>query len=182
MLFRELETDRLRLKNIYGDDQEFMLSHFSGPEVNRFLFDREPLASLEEANEIIQFYLQPEPREQHRWILVRKEDGIKIGTCGFHCWNRTKKTCELGYDLQPHAWGKGYMSEALQAILWFAKNDMKVLQVEACIYPKNEGSVRLAESLGFVFGGKTLTDSFRGKPYEHRIYALDFAVKEEPVI
>lgn len=65
MFFQEIETERLLLKNISFDDRDFMLKEFSDDAVNRYLFDVEPLSNLEEADELINFYLQPEPRAQH---------------------------------------------------------------------------------------------------------------------
>jgi [ribosomal protein S5]-alanine N-acetyltransferase len=100
MFFKELETDRLVLKNICSEDKDFILKQFSNDTVNQYLFDAESLNNLEEANELIDFYIQPEPRTQHRWILILKVNGIKIGTCGFHCWNKNNNSVEIGYDLQ----------------------------------------------------------------------------------
>ena len=62
MLFHEIETERLRLKNISFEDREFMSKQFSDDSVNKYLFDAEPLNNLKEADELIDFYLQPEPR------------------------------------------------------------------------------------------------------------------------
>lgn len=68
MLFKNLETERLYLKNIDISDRDFIYSQFSDDIVNRYLFDAEPLTDIEGADEIIAFYIQPEPRFQHRWI------------------------------------------------------------------------------------------------------------------
>ena len=119
MLFRELETERLLLKNISMDDREFIFDQFSNESINQYLYDAEPLVDIQGADEIIDFYLEPEPRAQHRWILISKE-GTKIGTCGFHCWNTSEGICDIGYDLNPNYHNKGYMNEAINAILRFA--------------------------------------------------------------
>lgn len=172
MLFKELETDRLLLKNISKDDRNFILNQFSNTEVNRYLFDAEPLADIQAADEIIAFYIQPEPRLQHRWILVTKAEGIEIGTCGFHFWDTNNQVCDVGYDLNEAYWGKGYMMEAMQAILAFAADAMNLKRINACIYIENYSSLKLAERLGFKFEGKTQNLTFRGKEYEHRILTL----------
>ena len=111
MLFKALETERLILKNISFDDRDFIYDQFSNASVNQYLYDAEPLVDIQGADEIIEFYLQPEPRAQHRWILMTKA-GTKIGTCGFHCWNSSKGVCDIGYDLNPNFEGEGYMTEA----------------------------------------------------------------------
>jgi len=173
MFFRELETSRLYLKNISVNDRDFIFKQFSNDDVNKYLFDSEPLVNMCEADEIIEFYIQPEPRVQHRWILERKEDGKKIGTCGFHCWDKVTGCCDVGYDLFPVFEGKGYMSEAMQAIIAFAKTDMKVVCINACIYIDNTKSIKLAEKLGFIFKGQMKDEIFRGEKYPHKILTLD---------
>ena len=170
MFFRELETDRLYLRNISADDRDFIFRQFTNTTVNRYLFDAEPLVDMDGANEIIEFYTRPEPRLQHRWILVQKADNARMGTCGFHRWEKARQCCDVGYDLYPDFWGNGYMREVLRAILEFARNDMRVKRIDACIYPDNAASVRLAESLGFVFEGNMKDEIFRGKKYPHKVY------------
>lgn len=173
MLFKELETERLILKNISFEDRDFILDQFSNMTINKYLFDAEPLVDIQGADELIDFYLQPKPRPQHRWILVTKE-GTKIGTCGFHCWYPSEGTCDIGYDLNPDFWNKGYMSEAIDSILRFAQNDMKLKRVDACIYQENEKSIKLAQKAGFKFTGQTKSAIFHGKVYIHNIYCLEF--------
>jgi len=177
MFFKELETDRLFLKNISLEDREFIFTLFSDNKINKYLFDAEPLTDIQEANEIIGFYIQEEPREQHRWVLVRKSDGIKLGTCGFHCWDKLKSCCDVGYELLPNFWGIGYMNEAIQKILEFAQNDMKVNYINACVYVDNEKSIKLIEKYGFIYKGKMKDEIFRGEKYPHKIFTLDCTVK-----
>lgn len=172
MFFKEFETDRLILKNISKDDRAFILRQFSNDRMNEFLFDAEPLKSLEEADEIIDFYLQPEPREQHRWVLILKSNGSPIGTCGFHCWDRKNNQVDIGYDLQEEHWGQGLMTEALQAILLFAENKMNVEKINAHIYVDNARSIKIAKKLGFIFSGETEICVFRDRKYLHNIYSF----------
>lgn len=178
MIFHEIETERLLLKNISYEDKDFILKQFSSDSINRFLFDAEPLHTLEEADELIHFYVQPEPRMQYRWILTLKSNGAKIGTCGFHCWDKDKNCVDMGYDLREEYWGKGLMSEAIKAILAFAQKEMKVSQVYAHIYVDNLKSIRLVERFGFTFNGETELCLFRNKPYLHRIYSLAYCPSE----
>lgn len=93
MIFKSMETERLILKNISMEDREFIFSQFSDPVVTKYLFDREPLTDIEGADEILELYLsQQEPHLHHRWILIRKTDRIKIGTCGIHRWDQKAST------------------------------------------------------------------------------------------
>ena len=178
MLFENIETDRLILKNICSEDRECIFSQFSDDVVNRYLFDADPLTDISGADEIIEFYLEPEPRMQHRWIVIRKIDGIKMCTCGFHCWDQEEGKVEVGYDLKEEFWGNGYMQEAMKGILSFAKHKMKVREIKACIYINNEKSIRLVENLGFILTG-TSYEILNSKKYLHNVYTLYFSPKNE---
>ncbi len=171
MLFVDIETTRLHLKNISMEDRDFIYYQFSDDAVNRYLFDAKPMSDANEADELIRFYLQPEPRAQHRWILTRKTDGVKMGTCGFHCWNRKDGSVEVGYDLKQEFWGQGYVSEAMMAIIAFARESMDVKTISACISVDNQKSIRVVEKLGFMPTGLEMLE-FRGTEYPHRRYVL----------
>ena len=169
-MFRELETKRLRLKNIGYDDTEFIYKEFSTDEVNAYLYDAEPFNSPDEAKELIDFYTEEEPRCQHRWIIILKDSGEKIGTCGFHCLDRENNSAEIGYDLQPKHWRNGYMSEALEEAIKFAQNEMKLKSLVAHIFTDNIPSIKTAEKLGFYKTDETYYEEFRGEKYLHYIY------------
>ena len=87
-------------------------------------------------------------------------------------WKTLKQeTVEIGYDLKMLFQGQGYMNEALKRIISFSKNQMKVKMVNACIYIKNDLSIRTVEKLGFVLTSSK-NEQFRGKEYPHYIYTL----------
>ncbi len=174
MFFVDLDTTRLHLRNIGIQDRSFVFGHFSDPEVTRYLYDAEPLTDLAGADEIIDMYLQPEPRGHHRWVLERRDDGTVMGTCGFHCWDPEQGSVEVGYDLAARFWGKGYMTEALKAIIGFAGQDMRVKRIHAHVYIGNPASAKLVEKLGFVKTG-AYAEVFRGQAYPHDIYTLHLA-------
>ncbi len=171
MLFKDIGTERLILKNIAIDDRNFIFSEFSDDVVNRYLFDAEPLTDIEGADEIIAFYTQSEPRLQHRWIIMRKSDRIKMSTCGFHCWNQEDCKVEVGYDLKEEFWGNGYMQEAMKEIITFATDEMHIKEISVCISIDNQRSICLAENIGFVLSDSSY-ELFRDKKYLHNIYSL----------
>ncbi|WBW98976.1 GNAT family N-acetyltransferase [Oceanirhabdus sp. W0125-5] len=171
MIFKDIETERLLLKNISMDDRDFIFSQFSDDVVNKYLFDAEPVTNMKEADEIVNFFLQPEPRLDHRWILVRKSDGKKMGTCGFNCWKKTEGTVWMGYDMKQQFWGNGYMQEAIKEIISLAKKEMNIKQIDAEISVDNERSIHLVKKFGFILSGTTSL-LFRGNEYPHNIYSL----------
>lgn len=171
-MFIDLITERLLLKCISYDDADFFYKEFSNDEVNRYLYDADPCASKEEAKEWIDFYLEPEPRKQQRWIMVLKDTGESIGTCGFHCWNEETGEVEIGYDLYPTYWRQGYTTEALTKIIEFAKEIMCVKKIYAHISVDNIPSIKTALKQGFVKTDDNYFEEFHGEKYLHDVYSL----------
>ena len=167
----DLQTDRLLLKGIDASDLPFIHKQFSDPEVTRYLFDAEPLVDEAGAQEIIDMYCLAAEKTHHRWILIRKEDGVRIGTCGYHCLDVARSETDIGYDLQPAFHRQGYMREAVEAMLAFLRDTLGVKRVNACIYPGNPGSVGLARRLGFTVVGQR-SEFFRGEEIPHDLYEL----------
>ncbi len=171
-MFRDLETKRLLLRGVCPGDRDFIFRQFSDPDVTRFLYDEEPFADIAEADGLIAFYTAPEPRAQHRWVLTRKDTGERVGTCGFHAWDAARGYAEIGYDLAPRFRGRGLMTEALQAALRFAREDMRLRKIALHIAPENARSLALAERLGFEKTPETVEYRFRGVDIPHVVYAL----------
>jgi RimJ/RimL family protein N-acetyltransferase len=64
-------------------------------------------------------------------------------------WVSAKDQCgEIGYVFNPARGGHGYATEAAQAILGLAFNDLGLHRMIARIHPHNTASLRLAQRLG----------------------------------
>ena len=174
MFFKNLETNRLYLQNISPAHRYFIYVLFTNDDVLRFHYSEDRYTDLNGADVEIAEWNQPEPRNQHNWILVRKADDIAIGTCGFHNWDRDSAFCEISYDMYPDFWGNGYMTEALQTIILFARDEMKVHFIEAGIDQDNEKSIRLIERLGFVYNNLVIDEKQDKKICHDKIFHLRF--------
>lgn len=89
------------------------------------------------------------------FLLVSKESGQTIGRAGFHNWYKDHSRAELGYALNnEESKQKGYMSEAVKAILDYGFTVMNLNRVEAYIGPANEASQKLVKKYGFTQEGQ----------------------------
>ncbi|HEY9088148.1 MAG TPA: GNAT family protein [Anaerolineaceae bacterium] len=172
-LFPDLESSRLRLRRLVRGDLDFLFAHFSDAQVGQFLVDEDPVTTREDAAAILDFCLEQDGKGYNRWLMVRKDGGIPLGTLGFHHWDRRNRHAEIGYDLSPQYWGEGFMREAALTALNFAFSQMLVHRVEAMIHVENARSIRLAEGLGFQREG-CLRGNFlsQGVYHDHYLYAL----------
>jgi RimJ/RimL family protein N-acetyltransferase/GrpB-like predicted nucleotidyltransferase (UPF0157 family) len=169
----DLETENLFLKQISMEYQADIFRQFSDNDVNKYLVDAEPFVSMEEAEELINWYTSPQPRSHHRWVIFRQTDGAFLGTCGYHNWDKNNNICEIGYDLYKDYWGKGYMTEALQEVIKFGFEKMGLNRIQGFIHTQNEKSLNVLFRLGFKQEG-IIRDKhyFRGNYYDHFCLSL----------
>lgn len=59
------------------------------------------------------------------------------------------QSCHLGYRIDEHEQGKGLMTEAVEAVVNHAFQDMHLHRIEANIMPRNQASLRVVRKLGF---------------------------------
>jgi ribosomal-protein-alanine N-acetyltransferase len=137
------------------------------------MLDDEPITTAEQAAAIVEFYVAAPVATYNRWVLVPKDGGDPIGTCGYHRWSRQHHKAEIGYDLGPRWQGRGFMREAVAAMLRHGFGPMGLHRVEALVAVDNERSANLLRQLGFVREG-VLHDSFfsGGRFHDHELYAL----------
>jgi ribosomal-protein-alanine N-acetyltransferase len=150
--FPELFTERLVLRELTAADAPWYQEHFSRPEIVRGTGFPVPSDLAAAASELRAYVLDLfQQRSGFRWGITTREDAGLIGSAGLFKWvDGPIHEAEIGYDLEPGAWGRGYMHEALLAILEFAFGRMMLEQVVALVFASNERSGRVLDRLGFV--------------------------------
>ncbi len=111
--FPILQTERLRLRRITHDDAAALVGLLGNADVLRYMSDDPPCYTLEQAHGLVDWIDGWfERRAAARWAITRRDDDTLIGTCGFHFLMPQQRRCDIGYDLMPTEWGKGYITEA----------------------------------------------------------------------
>lgn len=146
--WRVLETERLRLRWLCGDDAAFMAELVNDPSWVRFIGDR-GVRSEEDARALIETrYEAAYLRDGFGlWAMERRDDEALVGICGLV--RRASLPCpDLGYAMLPRHWGAGYATEAAVACLAYAERTLGLTRVLAITSPDNERSKRVLERVG----------------------------------
>lgn len=98
-------------------------------------------------------------REDLRLHLFDKVTGKFIGSSGLHRINWDVPKFEIGYWIDSRQSGKGYITEAVQAITDFAFEQLNARRVEIRCDLKNTKSSAIPEKLGFTLEGILKNDS-----------------------
>jgi RimJ/RimL family protein N-acetyltransferase len=144
----QVETARLVLSRPEGHDAEAIFERYaSDREVTQFLgWPRH--RSIAETQAFLRFSAE----EWERWpagpYLIRSRgDGRLLGGTGFGF--ETPDEAVTGYVLAKDAWGKGYATEALTAIVEVAPT-IGVRRLHALCHPDHRASWRVLEKCGFA--------------------------------
>jgi RimJ/RimL family protein N-acetyltransferase len=79
---------------------------------------------------------------------------LKLGVVSTqHIENNPAKPIEIGWRLRSEHWGKGYATEAGQAMLRFAFDQVGVPEVYTVANPENQASLRVIERLDMRYVG-----------------------------
>ncbi|MCB0701043.1 MAG: GNAT family N-acetyltransferase [Chitinophagales bacterium] len=101
------------------------------------------------------------------FLLKDKETQSTIGTCGYYRWYEEHNRAEFGYVMSNMAYRKqGLMTEAANALIPYAFDNMGVHRIEAFASPENEPSIRILEGLGFTKEGLMRDHFLRDGVYE----------------
>lgn len=105
--------------------------------------------------------MKASPVELHEWytywLIVSKEEGIGIGLVGFKGYPDQKGSVDIGYGLVEAHRGKGYMREAVQALVEWAFLQSSCKKVTATdVLANNYASQKTLLNSGFVLDSETL--------------------------
>ena len=140
-------TERLYLELINKSHIDAVYQIYSSEPVCRY-YDISPFTTRDQAEKHINRWLKfYESGHQIRFAIKISEK--VIGTCGLYLINSNHKRACLGYDLLPDYWGKGYASEAVDAIIKHTQKLYNLQRIQAEIMPENTSSIKLLENMGF---------------------------------
>ncbi|WP_075527493.1 GNAT family N-acetyltransferase [Sporosarcina ureilytica] len=172
-MFPILETERLLLREIKKEDAKGIFACFSSNDVTRF-YGQETLEHLEQAEEFVDFFSKNHREKRGiRWGIERKGTQGIIGTIGFNAWSPKHKRAEIGYEIHPNEWRKGYITEAVLKVISYGFEEMDLTRIGAVVFIENVPSNKLLTKIGFQKEGVLKDYMYQnGKAHDTYVYSL----------
>ena len=147
--FPILITERLTLRQLIINDEQEIFTLRSDGEINKYL-DRQLSNTIDDARNFIKKVNENiNKNDSLYWAITLSDKNVLIGTiCLFSFSDETDK-CEIGYELLTNFQGQGIMTEALEKVIDFAFNTIKVQKIEAFFHIDNQSSIKLLEKFSF---------------------------------
>jgi ribosomal-protein-alanine N-acetyltransferase len=149
---RELVTERLILRAPRDDDAEAIFARYaSDAEVTRMLgWPRH--RTIDDTREFLAFAArQWDERAGFVYLVTAREDGRLLGSTGLALEDR--HMAMTGYVLAKDAWGHGFATEALRAMVALARGAPEIWRLYAYCHVANAASERVLGKGGFVREG-----------------------------
>ena len=173
MPFPELNTTRLQLIEVTDEYAPSLFHILSNEDVTRF-YGMNPLREQEDALHIIESFKQTfDSRQGIRWGMIIRDGGTFIGTIGLNHLSLYSKKAEIGFELDPAHWRRGYAAEAIEAVLAYAYETLGLYRMGAVTFLENTASIQLLTRIGFEEEGILRGYLFQGgTSHDGRIFSL----------
>jgi RimJ/RimL family protein N-acetyltransferase len=144
-----IEAERIYLRGVrLADVNDRYYQWMNDPDVTRYLETRFYPNSLESLRQYVSEKLGD--RNSVFLAIVLKEDDRHIGNIKLGPIDWVHRVADIGLLIGEKAcWGKGYATEAIDALCGYAFNVLNLHKVTAGAYDRNVGSVRAFLRTGF---------------------------------
>lgn len=179
-----ISTERLQLRWLAPGDIPALTAIFGDPEVCRYL-SRPALRDVAAAEalhqEIVNCFTA---RSLFQWGIADRRTNVVVGTFTLAALSPEHRRAEVGFALARAVWGRGYVTEALPALLSFSFETLDLHRLEADADPRNRHSIRALERVGFEREG-CLRERYNvnGELQDAVLYGLlrrDWATRQAP--
>lgn len=150
-----LRTKRLSLRLVEKSDIDAIHNLHSLPEVDKYNTLGIP-NDIEETQAIVDVLVSDSEQSairKYTFMIETIDENQFIGLVALNLGSDKFKSGEVWFKLHPYHWGKGFGTEALNAILDLGFDQLRLHRIEAGCAVDNIGSVKLLEKVGMTREG-----------------------------
>ena len=142
-----VETERLLLRRpLRGDAEQIFSRYASDADVTRYMSFRRH-QSIADAEMFVDFSnFEWSANSCGPYLVLSRDSGVVLGGTGL---SLQENEAEVGYIFAPDAWGFGYATESLRAMVDVG-SAMGLLGLHAHCHPDHRASIRVLEKCGFA--------------------------------
>ena len=197
----QLTTDRLILREFVEADWPAVLAYQRDPRYLRYThwIDRSP----QDVKQFVQMFLSQQfalPRTKFQLVVTLKDTQRLIGNCGIRLAvprlprNLAAHTpsaspaqravydvsesvdaleADIGYELAPDHWSRGYATEAARVIVKFGFTELKLHRISAWCIADNTASAHVLEKVGMWLEGRLRENEyFKDRWWDTLLFAI----------
>jgi len=139
-----LETTRLVLRALVPGDADDIFAYAADPDVAQYTL-WSAHTTLEDSRRFIVWLTDG---SLACWAIVQPETGRVIGTSFLHSHHARHHRAEIAFNLAKHSWGRGYTTEAAQAVIRAGFTHYGLNRIEGTCMLGNVASARVMEKVG----------------------------------
>jgi len=144
-------TDRLKLSQLKKSNLKELFRLRSTDEIVKYV-DKPTDESIEQTQRFMEKINRGvNDQSWYYWGIILPENLKLIGTICIWAFNKNRTTAEIGFELHPDHQGKGYMTEAIGAIIDFGFKNLELEKITGYIHMHNTASIRLLEKNNFSY-------------------------------
>lgn len=148
--FPVIETERLLLRRITNDDVNEVFELRSNPETMKYI----PRPLVKNTQEALDHIATIEDvlikNEGINWAITFKDSPKLLGIIGYYRMQPENYRAEIGYILLPEYHGNGIVPEAVNRLITYGFDTLKLHSIEAVIDPENFSSEKVLQKCGFT--------------------------------
>ncbi len=91
--------------------------------------------------------------DPHFYGWAIEHEGRLVGNIGAYDYDTEENAVEVGMSIEKPSWGRGFATEALEAVLRYLADDEKISTITAWCASDNIGSIRALVKAGMVEKG-----------------------------
>lgn len=170
----ELITERLILREFRQEDWAEVLTYQSDPLYLRYYewTERTP-ESVQEFVGMFLAHQQEQPRFKFQLAVTLKSTQQLIGNCGIRMKSPGAIEGDIGYELSPAHWGRGYATEAGRAILAFGFTRLGLHRVSSWCVADNTASAHVLQKLGMQPEGRLRENEYyKGRYWDTLVFGI----------
>lgn len=150
LIFPILKTERLTLRRLSVNDLQDIFDLRSDPLISRFL-DRDLCKTADDAKNFINMVnYNIDKGSSYYWAISLTGTKQFAGTICLFDFSTENNSCEIGYELMVKFQKQGIMQEALQKVIDYVFQTLKMKKIIACTHNENENSTSLLLKSNFL--------------------------------